>query len=77
VVGVSTSPTFSFANPMTLPIRRSPPLFLGEREYDAFSGGQRFLFALPVNTTMTGNFRQVQFVINWFEELKRRVKVEP
>jgi hypothetical protein len=74
VVKVKTAPGFTFGNPEQLLFRRYPPLFLGEREYDVMPDGQRFIFAMPTDTaTTTNQAREIQLVVNWFEELKARV----
>ena len=71
VVNVTVSPQFAFANPKELPIRRYPPLYFGEREYDELPDG-RFIFAVPADSAAVIP-RELQVVINWFEELRQRV----
>jgi eukaryotic-like serine/threonine-protein kinase len=77
VVTVTTAPSVEFGNPVEMPIRRSPPLGLAEREYDVFRDGQRFVFAVP--SGMPGGIGpavQVHVVLNWFQELKQRASAK-
>ena len=80
-VPVSTMPTLKIGQPKVL--------FEGDYElgpggprtnsnYDVTPDGQRFLMVAPESTADTGQpaFRpNINIVLNWFEELKRRVPV--
>jgi hypothetical protein len=70
-VEVTTEPGFSAGKPKTLfeapyvPSPRSLP------NYDVSPDGQRFLMLKPTEQAQAPE--QINVVLNWFEELKRRV----
>jgi Tol biopolymer transport system component len=74
-VSVTTRPTFSFGNPVSVPrpfVERGPA---SERNNDITRDGKRFLGVVAAGQTASGApaAPQIQVVINWFEELKARV----
>ena len=75
-VSVKTSPSFSVGNPMT--VVGLPTIELGgSRTYDVTRDGRRFLVAAPVSGGRSGVVAtpEIEIVINWFEDLKKRVTV--
>jgi Tol biopolymer transport system component len=74
VVSVTTEPTFAFGNPVGLPKPFPTSPASQRRAYDITPGG-RFVRLFPAGQTESGSFaaRQIQVVLNWFEELKTRV----
>jgi eukaryotic-like serine/threonine-protein kinase len=74
-VRVDTQPTFSFGDPVPLPVERMIQGVATARRYDIMPDGQRFLVILP--EAPSGNqprrTQQINVVLNWFEELKARV----
>ncbi len=74
VVPISTTPTVTFGNETELPIPRSPPFGIPEREYDVTPDGQRFVFSEPAGR-FTSTTQQIQIVLNWIEEVKSRVPI--
>jgi len=75
-VSVTTRPTFTFGNPVSVP---SPFLDRGvvfERNNDITLDGKRFLGVVAAGQNATSGAPaapQIQVVLNWFEELKARV----
>jgi Tol biopolymer transport system component len=74
-VDVRTNPTFSFANPTVLPFSGTLHPVPGNRNYDISPDGKHFVFVVPVDAQSgTKPSRpQINVVLNWVEELKRRV----
>jgi serine/threonine-protein kinase len=75
-VGISTTPTLSFSNPMSLPITgfvQNPGA--GTRMYDTHDGKQ-FIMLFPPPATDSGQRPQIQVVLNWFRELQERLPVK-
>ena len=75
VVSVTTRPTFTFGNPVSMPrpfVDRSPAF---ERNNDITLDGKRFVGVVAAGQTASGApaAPQIQVVLNWFEELKARV----
>jgi hypothetical protein len=71
-VSIFTTPKLDFSNPTELPITgfvQNPGA--GTRMYDTHDG-QQFIMLFPPPTTSSGQRPQIQVVLNWFEELKRR-----
>ena len=64
----------TFGNETELPIPRSPPFGIPEREYDVTPDGQRFVFSAPAGR-FTSTTQQIQVVLNWIEEVKARVPI--
>jgi len=66
-VEITTSPTFSAGRPSLL--------FEGryQARYDVAPDGRQFLMAKPIEQREA---TQINVVLNWFEELKRRVPAE-
>ena len=69
-VDISTEPTFSAARPELL-FERQYQTRAGGRANFATADGQRFLIVQPVQQGTEA--RQINVVLNWFEELKRLV----
>ena len=76
VVSISTQPAFSFGEAVVLPrpfANTGPEV---ERPYDVSRDGQRFLGVIDAAQSAPSGATQapqIQVVLNWFEELKRRV----
>ena len=64
-VNVTTQPSFSAAKPKML----FEGYYAGE--YDVTPDGQRFVMIKPSEKELAAT--QINVVLNWFEELKRRV----
>jgi serine/threonine-protein kinase len=74
-VGVTTMPSFSVGKPKMLfegPFELAPATF---PNYDVSLDGQRFLMLEPSEQRQAA-LTQFNVVLNWFEELKRRVPAE-
>jgi hypothetical protein len=71
-VEVTTRPTFSIGTHTLLfagkYVHHSP---LGPADYDITPDGQQFLMVQP--SAQGPSAQQINVVLNWFEELKRRV----
>jgi serine/threonine-protein kinase len=73
-VDVATQPSFTGGKPRLLfegPYVPTPATF---PNYDVSSDGQRFLMLKPSESAEAAP-TQINVVLNWFEELKRRVPV--
>ena len=71
-VDITTEPTFTASKPRLLfeeRYERSPTSWAN---YDVTPDGQRFLMVKPNEQAAT----QIHVVLNWFEELKRRVPTQ-
>jgi hypothetical protein len=77
-VTVKTQPTFTFSDPVALPIAQIVVGPTGTRNYDITPDGKRFIVILNAaqSQTETRSPLQIQIVLNWFEELKQRVPVK-
>jgi Tol biopolymer transport system component len=76
VVSVTTRPTFTFGNPVSVPRPFAPSSSGSERNHDITRDGKRFLGVVPAGqNTASGSLAAppIQVVLNWFEELKARV----
>jgi len=75
-IKVTTSPAFSFAHAESVarPFTNSPPT--AGRAFDAAPEGPRFLGLLPASAADPSSPRrdEIRVVLNWFEELKSRVR---
>ena len=77
---VTTTPSFSFSNPVMLPkvlTERGPT---GERSHEVMPDGRHFLGAIDSaqpNANVAPTTPQMQLVLNWFDELKARVPQGP
>jgi serine/threonine-protein kinase len=69
-VDVSTQPTFSAGKPTALFEGRYVVAAASPAEYDVSTDGQRFVMIKPSDETPPN---QINFVLNWFEELKQKV----
>ena len=69
-VGTTTQPTFSAGNPKVLFEGRYVRTQQTMPNYDVSRDGQRLLM---VKSAQTEAATQINVVLNWFEELKRRV----
>ena len=75
-VSVTTRPTFTFGNPVSVPRPFGPSSQGLERNYDITRDGKRFLGVVAAGQNTTAGAPaapQIQVVLNWFEELKARV----
>ena len=70
-IEIETNPSFSLGNPVELFDIRRWATQLGSVYYDVTPDGQRFMFVQRDR----GLGRQINVVLNWFEELKERVPV--
>jgi len=72
-VPIQTQPTFTFGNPVPIPIERIVQGNTGRR-YDITPDGMRFLVLLPADQSdESRQTLKINVVLNWFEELKQRV----
>jgi Tol biopolymer transport system component len=71
-VDVTTQPSFSVGKPKMLFEGRYEPSPFPNSNYDVSPDGQRFLMLKPVEQAEAAP-TQINVVLNWFEELKRRV----
>ena len=75
-VSVTTRPTFTFGNPVSVPrpfVERGQGF---ERNYDITLDGKRFLGVVAAGQTAAAGAPaapQIQVVLNWFTELQQRV----
>jgi len=75
-VSVTTRPTFTFGNPVSVPrpfVERGPGF---ERAIDITPDGKRFLGVVAAGQNAASGAPaapQIQVVLNWFEELRARV----
>jgi hypothetical protein len=74
-VAIATQPSFTFGNPVALPIKGFVQRVGNWRDYDITPDGKQFLFMLPPGTASSDapQALQIQVVLNWFEELKQRM----
>ena len=72
VVDISTQPSFTAGKPRVLFERHYQPTTTTPPNYDVSADGQRFLMLKPVQEEHAAP-TQINVVLNWFEELKRRV----
>jgi len=76
-VRIATEPSFTFSNPVELPIQGFvQPNAGGARNYDITPDGRQFIMAFRPNVFERRPPQQIQVVANWFEELKQRVPVK-
>ena len=71
-VDVAPQQSFSAGKPRVLFEGRYNTTATNAANYDVTADGQRFLMIQPAAETPTAT-SQIQVVLNWFEELKRRV----
>jgi hypothetical protein len=74
-VDISTEPNFKAGKPKVLFERRYEPTPATGPNYDVSPDGQRFLMLKP-SEQETAAPTQINVVLNWSEELKRRVPTE-
>lgn len=79
VVSISTQSAFSFGEAVVLPrpFRNLSPAY--ERPYDISRDGQRILGLIQASQAIESartDASQIQVVLNWFDELKRKVPVK-
>ena len=73
-VGVTTSPTVSFTNPVDRPRGFGESTPVRPRAFDIMPDGRVLGVGLPGERSVTGiASNQIRVVLNWFDELKRRV----
>jgi serine/threonine protein kinase/Tol biopolymer transport system component len=70
-VEITTQPSFSAGKPKVLFAGHYQPSAILNANYDVSSDGQRFLMLKPGGQDQAAT--QINVVLNWFEELKRRV----
>jgi serine/threonine protein kinase/Tol biopolymer transport system component len=71
-VEITTQPSFSVGKPRMLFEGRYRPTPVTSPNYDVSPDGQRFLMLKPTEQAQAAP-TQINVVLNWFEELKRRV----
>jgi Tol biopolymer transport system component len=71
-VDIATQPSFAVGKPRVLFEGRYEPTPATSPNYDVSPDGQRFLMLKPAEA-LEGAPTQINVVLNWFEELKRRV----
>jgi eukaryotic-like serine/threonine-protein kinase len=76
VVDIVTTPGFAFSNERTLPLHNFM-VFQNYRDYDVAVDGQRLLVLVPAEARSAAAPARprIQVVLNWFDELSRRVPV--
>ena len=75
-VDVATEPAFAFGNEQVLGMRGFVSPGGGIASYDITPDGQQFLMIFPADQEdFVAEHRQINIVLNWFEELKERVPV--
>jgi serine/threonine-protein kinase len=76
-VAIRTQPTFTFGNPVALPIKGFSQIAGSFRNYDITADGKQFLVMLPSDAFAreASLVPQIQVVLNWFEDLKQRMSV--
>jgi serine/threonine-protein kinase len=72
-VNIATQPGFSAGRPELLFETQYVPRAGGRANFDVSPDGQRFLMIQPVEPEQAAT--QIHMVLNWFEELRRRVPV--
>ncbi len=74
-VDLKTAPAFSFSSPMPLNFPQIDQVGDSERSFDISPDGKRFIVVLQGSDIQTGRrpAEQINFVLNWFQELKQRV----
>ncbi len=73
-ISVTTQPSFTFSTPTPMPLPESTVSPFLPRNYDITGDGKRFIGVLaPGATQGISSVRQIQVVLNWFEELKAKV----
>jgi Tol biopolymer transport system component len=71
-VDIATQPGFAAGRPRMLFKRQYQPSPVMRANYDVSADGQRFLMLKPSEQAQAAT-TQINVVLNWFEELKRRV----
>jgi eukaryotic-like serine/threonine-protein kinase len=71
-VDIAAQPSFSASKPRLLFEGQYEPTLISNANYDVSPDGQRFLM-LKASQTEQAAPTQINVVLNWFEELKRRV----
>jgi serine/threonine-protein kinase len=74
-VEIATQPSFAAGTPRMLFEGQYVPAPGASPNYDVSPDGQRFLMLKPVEQEQAAP-TQINVVLNWFEELKRRVPAE-
>jgi serine/threonine protein kinase len=74
-VAIATQPSFTFGNPVALPIKGFMQRVGNWRDYDISPDGKQFIVMLPPGTASSDapQALQIQVVLNWFEELNQRM----
>ena len=74
-VDIVTEPTFNSKKAVELPITGTIHDFGGPRNFDITPNGKQFLVVIPAAQSETNQQAslQINVVLNWLEELKRRV----
>ena len=79
IVTVDATSGFSFGNPEpALPVGLPGIVNTGSGSYDVTRDGSAFLAVAPASATQpeAGEAQEIDIVLNWFDELKRRVPVK-
>ena len=72
-VGITTEGALRWTDEQVLPMKAFQ-VFLGYRDYDITPDGRRFLMIVPASPAGSGETPpQIHVVLNWHEELKRRI----
>jgi serine/threonine-protein kinase len=78
-VRVTTSPSFSAGNPVTVVAGGLPIIELGtNRPYDVTRDGRRFLSVTPASAARSGpmGVQEIEIVLNWFELLGQHMQTK-
>ncbi len=75
-MGIETEPTLDWQDPVALFEVPGVWPWVTRINYDVTSDGQKFVFLMPEKEESYDRQRQINVVLNWFEELKRLVPTE-
>jgi hypothetical protein len=74
---IVTKPTFTFGNPISMPLPARTSGLSSSRNVDITPDGKRFLAVVnPLQAEQTHVAPQIEVVLNWFRELQERVPVK-
>jgi serine/threonine-protein kinase len=74
---IVTKPTFTYGDPISVPLPARGNGFGNSRNYDITPDGKRFLAVVnPLQAEQTRAAPQIQVVLNWFRELQELVPVK-
>jgi hypothetical protein len=74
-VAITAQPAFSASRPAVLFEGQYEPTLVTNANYDVSPDGQRFLM-LKASAAQEASPTQINVVLNWFEDLRRRVPID-